>query len=245
MLLGVGLYRIDVLNLNRISKATGRLIPVYKPQEVDDRSYPERVHIPHNIYGDKPAEWPTTAQDISAYQGRSFSTSLDFTANYAGKSFTASLLNQRGSVLVVQNFDLTVTAPGIRTVTTAARTANSTTVTLTTSTAHGLSAGNSVVITGVDTSVNGTYTVATIVSTTSFTIVTSATTALALTGLSGQVETNVSKDYTFTLALTKDQTLRLAEHTYWSLSTVDYFTAESIEVEGGNFYTVRSSTVVL
>jgi len=245
MLLGIGLYRIDVLSLNRISKATGRLIPVYKPQEVDDRSYPERVHIPHNIYGDKPAEWPTTAQDITSYQGRSFSTSLDFTANYAGKSFTANLLNQRGSVLVVQNFGLTVTAPGIRTVDTASRTASTTTTTLTTTTAHGLSAGNSVVITGVNTTVDGTYTVATIVSTTSFAITTSATTALSLTGLTGQVETNVAKDYTFTLTLTKDQTLRLAEHTYWSLSTVDYFTAESVEIEGGNFYTVRSSTVVL
>lgn len=45
--LGVGLYKIDVFTLRRQSKATGRLIPVYKPQEVDDRSYPQLslIHI--------------------------------------------------------------------------------------------------------------------------------------------------------------------------------------------------------
>lgn len=243
-LLGIGLYRIDVLTLNRISKATGRLIPVYSPQEVDDRSYPQRVNLSHNTYANKPSEWPTEAGEITAYQGRSFSTSLDFTGNYAGKSFVARLLNQRGSVLIVQNFTLSVDTTGIDVITQAARTAGSTTITITTSAAHGLSAGNSVVITGVDSTVNGIYTIATAGSTT-FTITGTATTALSLTGLTGQVETNVSKDYTFTLSLTKDQTLRLAERTYWSLCTVDSFTSETIEIKGGNFFTVRSSTIVI
>jgi hypothetical protein len=68
---------------------------------------------------------------------------------------------------------------------------------------------------------------------------------LALTGLTGQVETNATKEYTFHLSLTKEQTLRLAERTYWSLSTVDYFTEESIEIKGGNFFTVRSRGIVI
>ncbi len=244
-LLGIGLYRIDVLTLNRISKATGRLIPVYTPQEVDDRSYPQRVNLANNTYANKPVEWPTEAGELTAYQARSFSTSLDFTGNYAGKSFTAKLLNQRSSVLVVQNFTLSVDVDGIDTITDAARTSGSTTITFTTSAAHGLVAGNAIVITGVDDNVDGYANVVAAPTPTTFTIIGTATTALSLTGLTAQVETNVSKEYTFTLSLTKEQTRRLAERTYWSLSTVDPFTDESIEIKGGNFFTVRASTIVI
>jgi len=242
--LGIGMYSIDVFTLRRISKATNRYVPVYLPQEVDDRSYPDRIDDMIPTYGDKPPAWPTDAGELTAYQGRSYSTSLDFTGNWAGKSFTAKLLNQRGSVLIVQNFTLSVNVDGIDTITGASRTSGSGTITLTTSAAHGLSVGNSVVITDVDSTVNGVYTVATAGSTT-FTVVGTNTTALSLTGLTGQVETNVSKEYTFTISLTKDQTLRLAERTYWSIATTDAFTLETEEIKGGNFFTTRSSTVVI
>ena len=244
-LLGIGLYKIDVLTLNRISKATGRLIPVYTPQEVDDRSYPQRVNLANNTYANKPVEWPTEAGEITAYQGRSFSTSLDFTGNYAGKAFTAKLLNQRGSVLVVQNFGLSVEVDGIDTITDVVRNSGSTTLTFTTSAAHGLTAGNLVVITGVASNVDGYATVVAAPTTTTFTITGTGTTAISLTGLTGKVETNVSKEYTFTLSLTKEQTRLIAERTYWSLSAYDEFTDESVEIKGGNFFTVRSSTIVI
>jgi hypothetical protein len=164
--LGVGLYKIDVFSLRRISKATGRYVPEYKPQEVDDRSYPQRAHVGTPTYGDVPAPWPTDAGELTAYQGRSWSASIDFTGDYTGKSFVASLLNQRGSVLVVQEITLVV-----------------------------------------NDNEDGTYTAA--------------------------------------LSLTKDQTLRLAGRTYWSLSTVDDVTEERIEIKGGNFFTQRVSEVVL
>lgn len=243
--LGVGLYKIDVFSFRRISKATGRYVPIYKPQEVDDRSWPQRVDIPAPIYGDKTVPWITEGGDLTAYQGRAYSTALVYTDNFAGKLFTAKLLNQRGSVLTVQNFTLEVDVLGTDVVTGAARTSGSTTVTFTTSAAHGLVAGNAVVVTDVDTSADGYYTVVGAPTTTSFTVTGIATTALALTGLTGQVETNASKEYTFHLSLEKDQTLRVAERTYWSLSTVDYFTGESIEYKGGNFFIARRSTVVI
>lgn len=244
-LLGIGLYRIDVFNLNRISKATGRLVPKYVPQEVDDRSYPERVKTPLPTLGSVAEAWPTEAGELTSYQGRAFSHSFTITANYAGKTFIANLLNQRGSVLTVQAFTLDVTTTGTDVITAASRTSGSTTITLTTSAAHGLTAGNAVAITGVDSTVNGFGTVASVVDATHFTVTGTSTTALALTTLTGQVETNVSKAYTFDLALTADQTLRLAERTYWSISTVDAFTDEQIEIQGGKFYTVRRNTVVL
>lgn len=243
--LGVGLYKIDVFSFRRISKATGRYVPIYKPQEVDDRSYPQRVDVPAPIYGDKTITWITEGGDLTAYQGRAYSTALVYTDTFAGKLFTAKLLSQRGSVLIVQNFTLEVDVLGTDVVTGAARTSGSTTVTFTTSAAHGLVAGNTIVVTDVDTSADGYYTVVGAPTSTTFTVTGIATTALALTGLTGQVETNVSKEYTFHLSLEKDQTLRVAERTYWSLSTVDYFTGESIEYKGGNFFIARRSTVVI
>jgi hypothetical protein len=245
-LLGVGLYKIDVFNLNRISKATGRLVPMYLPQEVDDRSYPERTHVATPTLGAIAQPWETEAGEITAYQGRSFITSLDVTANLAGKSFTVKLLNQRNSPLAVRNFTLSVDAPGIDTITAASRTSGSTTITITTSAVHGLSTGNSVVITNVDSTVNGVYTILSAdPANTTFTVTGTATTALALTELTGQVETNVSKEYTFTFSLTKEETRMVAERTYWSLSAVDDFTGDITEIKGGKFFTVRGTTIVI
>ena len=79
--LGIGMYKIDVLSLRRISLATGRYVPVYKPQEVDDRSYPQRVDLPEPTYGDQPAEWPTQGDELTAYQGVAYYKSVLFTAD--------------------------------------------------------------------------------------------------------------------------------------------------------------------
>lgn len=165
-LLGIGMYSIDVFSLRRISKATGRYIPQYVPQEVDDRSYPDRIDVAIPNYGDKPPAWPTESGPFTAYQGRPFTVDVSF--EWApGTTFIAKLLNQRGSVVFVQQFTSDFTE---------------------------VSAGN----------------------------------------------------YTATLSLTGDQTLRLAERTYWSIQeVVSGDNAIEAEVKGGNFYTVRASTVVL
>ena len=246
MQLGIGMYKVDIFTLRRISKMTGRYVPVYRPQEVDDRSFPQRVHLEKPTYGDVQIPWPTEGGDLTAYAGRSFSTAIDLTGNYAGKYFIANLLTQRGSVQVAQAFALSVATTGTDVITAASRTASSTTVTLTTSAAHGLTTGASVAITNVDNTVNGIYTIGNATPTgTTFTITTTATTALALTSLTGQVETNASKSYTFTLSLTKNQTLTVAQRTYWSLSMVDAYTSAQEEIKGGNFFTDPVSTVVL
>jgi hypothetical protein len=171
--LGVGMYKIDVFTFRRISKATGRYVPVYLPQEVDDRSYPQRVYDSLPTYGNKPPVWITEGGELTAYQGRAFTTTVTFTGTWDNSvSFVAKLLNQRGSVLVVQNFELSV----------------------------------------------------------------------------DQVSTN----YTATMSLTADQTLRLAERTYWSIELVDPNNTDPnsgsilpVEIKGGNFFTERVSSVVL
>lgn len=44
--LNVGLYRIEMFNLRRVSRTTNRLVPVYVPQEFDDHNPPVRLMPP-------------------------------------------------------------------------------------------------------------------------------------------------------------------------------------------------------
>lgn len=46
MALGVGIYRIEVLTLRRVSRHTGRLVPVYQEREIDDPNPPLRIFPP-------------------------------------------------------------------------------------------------------------------------------------------------------------------------------------------------------
>ncbi len=110
--LGIGMYKIDVLSLRRISKATGRYVPVYKPQEVDDRSYPQRAHLPEPTYGDQPAEWPTQDVEFTAYQGHAWAGQVEFEGVFnPSVTFVAYLMNQRGTVVKVQQLTCEVTNP--------------------------------------------------------------------------------------------------------------------------------------
>jgi len=251
-LMGIGLYKIEVFNFRRISKATGRLIPVYTPQEVDDRSYPQRVHDQTPTLGNKPIAWPTDGGELIAYQGRAFTTSITFTGQYdVSCSFVAKLLNQRGSVLVVQNFDLEVVDLNSFTITAVTRTSGSTTARIT-ATGKNFAVGDSISVIGVNTELNQTWVVAAVVDANNFNVITTHTTPLALTGLTGTALLNADRTYTASLALTSDQTLRLAERTYWSLQLVDPNNTDPnsgsvlpVEIKGGNFFTERVSTVVL
>lgn len=107
VLLGIGLYGIEVATLRRISKATGRYVPVYRPQEVDDKSYPQRVHLDMPTYGDKPYQWPTEAGELTCYQGRAYETTITLEGDYTPYELNAKVRSQRGSVLIVQEFTVT------------------------------------------------------------------------------------------------------------------------------------------
>lgn len=104
--LGVGLYTIDVFSFRRVSKATNRYVPIYKPKEVDDRSWPDRVDVANATYGDKPAPWPTDAGELTAYQGRAFSTTITLDGDYTGVELVARLLHQRGSIQTFRAFEV-------------------------------------------------------------------------------------------------------------------------------------------
>lgn len=165
-LLGLGMYKIDVFTLRRISKTTNRYVPVYKPQEVDDRSFPQRVNEEAPTYGDKKVSWPTDAGEMTAYQGRAFSATVTLEGDFSEAELVVRLLHQRGSIHTLMEFAVD-------------RTDNTD----------------------------------------------PASTELAM-------------------SLTKDQTLRLANRTYWSVA-VKNADNDYDEVEGGNFFTQRVRTVVI
>jgi len=76
--LGIGLYKIDIFQLRRKSQATNRYIPIYLPQEVDDRSMPQRALISKPTYGSQAFPSSVPNQDFDIYQGDSFEVTLTF-----------------------------------------------------------------------------------------------------------------------------------------------------------------------
>ena len=77
-LLGIGMYRIEVQTLRRISRRTNRYVPVYRPQEVDDGSIPQRVYLPMPNYWDITPPSPVPTKDLSLYSGDDFCLDLAF-----------------------------------------------------------------------------------------------------------------------------------------------------------------------
>ena len=76
-MLNLGMYRIETLTLRRISRLTNRYVPVYKPQEVDDGSIPQRVYLPLPDYHDETPH-PVPVYDLEMYAGDYFSISFKF-----------------------------------------------------------------------------------------------------------------------------------------------------------------------
>jgi hypothetical protein len=86
--LNIGLWRLEIGILRRISRTTNKLVPVYMSQEIDDARKPERVYIANDLNGRSPM--PTTAQnyDIILYQGDSFEVEFDFPFNTSSPALT-------------------------------------------------------------------------------------------------------------------------------------------------------------
>jgi hypothetical protein len=108
----------------------------------------------------------------------------EITGQWYGKVQSTTALDAGYEAANITTATAATNAAGV--VTAAARTAGSTTITLTDS-SHGFVAGNKVTISGVDASVNGTYTVVSAADANTFTVVGTATTVLALTEITGAV----------------------------------------------------------
>lgn len=76
--LNIGLTRIETFTFRRISKTTNRYVPVYMPQEVDDRTPAQRIYLPIPTYGGSPVPAKSAPYDLVFTQGDAYDVILDF-----------------------------------------------------------------------------------------------------------------------------------------------------------------------
>jgi len=119
-LLNVGLYRVEMFTLRRISRLTNRYVPVYRPQEVDDWSIPQRVYLPLPTYGDDRLPSTVEPMDLTLYSGDDFDLTYGFSfdlTNYTPAAqirlYQDSQFAQVGPVLLATFTCTKVTAAGM------------------------------------------------------------------------------------------------------------------------------------
>lgn len=109
-LLGIGMYRVETFTLRRISKATGRYIPIFVPQEIDDRRPPTRANIPIDIQGSVPNPEMLTIFNINTYQGNSWTADFDFPFPLTNQTITAYIRSYEGSALILASITAIITS---------------------------------------------------------------------------------------------------------------------------------------
>ena len=105
-LLGIGLYKIDVFSLRRISKHTNRYVPVYLPQEVDDKSQPQRAILNIPSYGSAIAPSSVPTRDLLLYEGDSFEAYLDFEFDVTPYNWKSDISQTTGSSVPLASFTI-------------------------------------------------------------------------------------------------------------------------------------------
>lgn len=106
--LNIGLWRIQMGTLRRVSRHTNKLVPIYMAQEHDDSRKPERVYLPNDLNGRQ--VFPTTVQayDLVLYQGDSFSQDFVLGAPVTGLVFKSELRTYPNSPSRYASFDVTI-----------------------------------------------------------------------------------------------------------------------------------------
>lgn len=107
--MNIGLYRIEVFSLRRISKKTGRYVPIYQPQEIDDYSPPTRVHLPLPSYGGHALPQTAAINDLVFTQGDSFTITISLGINLTGCTVAAQVRQFNESPAVQGTFTATIT----------------------------------------------------------------------------------------------------------------------------------------
>lgn len=107
--LNIGLYRIEVFNLRRVSRTTGKLVPVYIDQEIDDYSAKQRVYIPTNTLGSDPVPTSTVTLDLTFTQGDLFTQEIIIGEDITGRTPKAQIRIYPESLQAWAEFEIEVT----------------------------------------------------------------------------------------------------------------------------------------
>jgi hypothetical protein len=105
--LNIGLWRIEMGTLRRVSRTTNKLVPVYLAQEIDDSRKPERIYIQNDLNGRKPAPSYAGVYDIALYQGDSWSGEFDFPFDVTALTFKAQIRTYPNAPALYATFTVT------------------------------------------------------------------------------------------------------------------------------------------
>jgi hypothetical protein len=106
--LNIGLFRIEMGTLRRVSRTTNKLVPIYVSQEIDDSSKPERVYIVNDLTGREPVPSAVPVHDLRIYQGDSFALNIYLGFDITGLTVKAQIRSYPNSPTVYATFDYTV-----------------------------------------------------------------------------------------------------------------------------------------
>jgi hypothetical protein len=105
-MLGIGVYRVEMGTLRRVSRLTNKYIPIYLNQEIDDNRRPERVYLGNEIMGHNPIQTNAGLYDISLYQGDSWSGEFDFPFDVTDLIFKAQIRTYPDSPAIYATFGI-------------------------------------------------------------------------------------------------------------------------------------------
>ncbi len=105
--LNIGLWRIEMSTLRRVSRTTNKLVPIYMPQEIDDSRRPERVYVQNDLLGRKPIASTAQVYDIALYQGDSFELEFDFPFDTTDLVFKAQMRTYPNAPALYATFTIT------------------------------------------------------------------------------------------------------------------------------------------
>ena len=105
--LNIGLWKIEMGTLRRVSRTTNKLVPIYVAQEIDDSRRPERAYIQNDLLGRSPMASTAQIYDIALYQGDSWEAEFDFPFNTTGITFKAQIRTYPGAPSLYGTFTIT------------------------------------------------------------------------------------------------------------------------------------------
>ena len=115
--LNIGLWRIEMGTLRRISRTTNKLIPVYMAQEIDDGRKPERVYLQNDLTGRTSIPEYAGIYDIQIYQGDSWSQQFTFPFDVTSLTFKAQIRTYPNAPSLYATFTIAKTDPTNGTIT--------------------------------------------------------------------------------------------------------------------------------
>jgi len=114
--LNIGVWRIEIGSLRRVSRTTNKLVPLYVPQEIDDSTSPERVYMQNDLNGRTVIASNVPIYDIVMMQGDDYSVILDFpdSLDFTTLTFKAQIRTYPGSPTLWATFTIDIYDAGLK-----------------------------------------------------------------------------------------------------------------------------------